>query len=228
MNTIHENYERNLLSNSVGGICFQKGYWFASGSNHYDHIILQVVYLKTSRYHGRCQEFEKGVLGLDFDFGWYFFASFSLVNMRTLYYFVTICYFSAPRTGLNLIILTVTIPGRFPAGEGSIENKPDVNTPACRRRRLNGGIWGRTRGPTSRNILPKTNMAPVGERRLWRMLGRESNIGLDVWLFGAYLPSGRALIIIPLDRPIWECVMSWGEAESLVGRWRLFGESSVP
>ena len=27
-----------------------------------------------------------------------------------------------------------------PAGEGSIENKPDVNTPACRRRRLNGGI----------------------------------------------------------------------------------------
>ena len=79
-----------------------------------------------------------------------------------------------------------------PAGEGSIENKPDVNTPACRRRRLNGGIWGRTRGPTSRNILPKTNMAPVGERRLWRMLGRESNIGLDVCLFGAIPAFGQS------------------------------------
>ena len=62
------------------------------------------------------------------------------------------------------------------------------------------------------------------------MLGRESNIGLDVWLFGAYLPSGRTLIIIPLDRPIWECVMrlrrsgeSCGKMESVWGEFGAIG-----
>ena len=58
---------------------------------------------------------------------------------------------------------------------------------------------------------PQETFSP---RQIWHQWERGGCGGW--WLFGAiYLPSGRALIVIPLDRPN-------------VGRWRLGGESSVP